>query len=399
MPTPYYKPGVSLSVASGGTAVTGVTTAFLAEVKAGDVLWNNGVGVGIASVETNTGLTLIDGWPNANLAGGSTDWYITRGPQWAATSDDGAYDVLETIRQLLADFDSIPDSGGESVGAVDVASAATADLGAVDSRFVRITGTTTITSFGTAPPGIYRIGYFADSLTLTHGAGIVLPGGGSITTATNDRFAALSLSPGIWLVLFYTRANGLPLNPNLATIAGLTPTLHNVIQSVAPGVWASQTPAQLMAVLGALGQIPFPTTQIPSADPNTLDDYEEGTFTPGIEFGGAAVGMGFSARAGSYTKVGRHVFGGLIMILSAKGSSTGNATLTGLPFSNGQTTSANAVFAAMTSGVGDTMLSIALFNSTAFNPYKQAAGSISQLTHADFGNSSQIYLGFQYLVT
>ena len=30
------------------------------------------------------------------------------------------------------------------------------------------------------------------------------------------------------------------------------------------------------------GQITFPTTQVPSSDANTLDDYEEGTWTPVI---------------------------------------------------------------------------------------------------------------------
>ena len=40
------------------------------------------------------------------------------------------------------------------------------------------------------------------------------------------------------------------------------------------------------------GQIAFPATAVPSADANTLDDYEEGTFTPTILLGGTAVTSG-----------------------------------------------------------------------------------------------------------
>jgi len=56
--------------------------------------------------------------------------------------------------------------------------------------------------------------------------------------------------------------------------------------------------------------IKFPSTQIPSTDVNTLDDYEEGTWTPGIS------GLVFPApftftSAGWYTKIGRviHISG------------------------------------------------------------------------------------------
>lgn len=50
------------------------------------------------------------------------------------------------------------------------ASAATVDLGAENARYVSITGTTTITSFGTAAAGIWRIVRFTGALTLTHNA-------------------------------------------------------------------------------------------------------------------------------------------------------------------------------------------------------------------------------------
>jgi len=91
----------------------------------------------------------------------------------------------------------------------DVASSATADIGAAATEKVRITGTTTITSFGSAAAGTYREGRFAAALTLTHNAtSLILPGGASITTAANDRFGAYALGSGNWLVLWYARASG-----------------------------------------------------------------------------------------------------------------------------------------------------------------------------------------------
>ena len=80
--------------------------------------------------------------------------------------------------------------------------------------------------------------------------------------------------------------------------------------------------------------IAFPATQSASADANTLDDYEEGTWTPSIAFGGNSVGVTYSANnAGSYTKIGNRVYITGYLILTSKGSSTGSATIGGLPFS------------------------------------------------------------------
>lgn len=80
--------------------------------------------------------------------------------------------------------------------------------------------------------------------------------------------------------------------------------------------------------------IPFPATQVPSAGANTLDDYEEGEWTPVLKFGGNSVGMTYTTQVGLYTKIGRQVTITAKIVLSAKGSSTGVATITGLPFSS-----------------------------------------------------------------
>jgi hypothetical protein len=95
---------------------------------------------------------------------------------------------------------------------VDLASATTTDLGAQTSTNLRITGTTTITGFGTVASGTVRNLRFADALTLTHnGTSLILPGGANVTTAAGDTATAVSLGSGNWVVTAFQRAAGLPL--------------------------------------------------------------------------------------------------------------------------------------------------------------------------------------------
>ena len=79
--------------------------------------------------------------------------------------------------------------------------------------------------------------------------------------------------------------------------------------------------------------ITFAATQSASADANTLDDYEEGTWTPTILFGGNGVGQSYTFQLGAYTKIGRMVQLNFFVLLSNKGSSTGAMSLGGAPFS------------------------------------------------------------------
>lgn len=114
----------------------------------------------------------------------------------------------------------------------DVASAATVDLGAInDGSYVKITGTTTITSFGTIAAGVERTLLFADALTLTHDAAkIILPGGVNIVTAAGDVFVFVSEGAGLWRCKTYQLATGGPLNNTVITakIADLNVTTVKV---------------------------------------------------------------------------------------------------------------------------------------------------------------------------
>jgi len=91
----------------------------------------------------------------------------------------------------------------------DVASAATVDLGAQASRSLRLTGTTSISSFGTSASGVTRQLRFAAALTLTYNAtSLILPGAANIITAAGDTATAVSLGSGNWVVVDFMPANG-----------------------------------------------------------------------------------------------------------------------------------------------------------------------------------------------
>jgi trimeric autotransporter adhesin len=87
--------------------------------------------------------------------------------------------------------------------------------------------------------------------------------------------------------------------------------------------------------------ITFPATQSASSNANTLDDYEEGSWTPSLTFTGGSTGMTYSVRTGSYTKIGRMVYFNCRVTLTNKGSSTGYAQIQGLPFAVSSDTSTN----------------------------------------------------------
>jgi hypothetical protein len=80
------------------------------------------------------------------------------------------------------------------------------------------------------------------------------------------------------------------------------------------------------------GQITFPATQSTSADANTLDDYEEGTWTPTYAGSTTNPTVTYASRQGTYTKIGNVVYWAISIITSAVSGGSGNLTVTGLPF-------------------------------------------------------------------
>jgi hypothetical protein len=138
-----------------------------------------------------------------------------------------------------------------------------------------------------------------------------------------------------------------------------------------------------------------------TAAANALDDYEEGTWTMGVSFGGAAVGVTYAANTGTYTKIGRQVTVNGYLALSSKGSSAGAAVITGLPFTiqnsqNALTASSTCLFSV---SFANQHQSFGRNNSTIIDLQEVTeAGVATTLTDANFANNSEIILSLTYFV-
>jgi len=149
--------------------------------------------------------------------------------------------------------------------------------------------------------------------------------------------------------------------------------------------------------------IGFPATAVASSDANTLDDYEEGTWTPTITFGGNANGVTYDTTftGATYTKIGNRVFVSGYVGLTNKGSSTGNAGISNLPFTSAsgskfylgaQAEMANTTFAnQMKARIAPNQTTIDLQEIT-------EAGVESAITNADFTNTSYGYFSAHYTI-
>ena len=138
------------------------------------------------------------------------DWSTTAGSN-TASPPNGAPEgmtianVNNTVRQIMAD--------ARTLAAEDsIASATTCDLGTKDATFLTVSGTITITGFGTVSAGIYKFVKFSGVLTLTHNA-----------TVAGDCGLYKSEGSGNWREYFYSGQNDYqPLDAQLTTLAGIT---------------------------------------------------------------------------------------------------------------------------------------------------------------------------------
>ena len=138
-----------------------------------------------------------------------------------------------------------------------------------------------------------------------------------------------------------------------------------------------------------------------TAAANALDDYEEGTWTMGVAFGGASVGVTATSNTGTYTKIGRQVTVNGIATLSSKGSSTGDATLTGLPFT---IPNAGAHLPPATLWLNRVTFlnqhqAVGKLNSTSVEFWDiTTLGATAYLNDTDFANNSEIIINMTYFV-
>jgi len=164
----------------------------------------------------------------------------------------------------------------------------------------------------------------------------------------------------------------------------------------------ANTPLQLTG-----GQIKFPSTKIPSADGNTLDDYEEGTFTPTLGTSGGTTGSPtYTSQNGRYTKIGRFVSVQVYLSFNKNTLSGGYiAYINGLPF----TSAASASFSLTTNWSGwynpsgtsfINVLAIVPNNNNRFDMYRMTAAGVDAaplpIAVSEMGTAITWYLNASY---
>jgi hypothetical protein len=132
----------------------------------------------------------------------------------------------------------------------------------------------------------------------------------------------------------------------------------------------------------------------------TLDDYEEGTWTPTVSFGGASVSVVYTANTnGRYVKVGGVVHVSGCLFLSSKGSSTGDAAIGGLPFgmlNSAEGTKASATIGQL-SGVSFTAYPSMLASGSALYLYDTTTGgTLAAIDNSNLTDGTSIYFTASY---
>jgi hypothetical protein len=148
--------------------------------------------------------------------------------------------------------------------------------------------------------------------------------------------------------------------------------------------------------------ITFPATQNASSDANTLDDYEEGTWLPVLTGDGGGTAMTYALQIGKYTKIGNVVIADAYIILSNRGTITGNVIITGLPLPVAPSTYNLAINWGYYTGLGVAWASVGGWLNAGDTIYlagqKTSGTSITPMAQADVSNGFRINVSVTYTV-
>jgi hypothetical protein len=115
-----------------------------------------------------------------------------------------------------------------------------------------------------------------------------------------------------------------------------------------------------------------------------------GTYTPQLNFGGAHVGLTFTLQQGRFQVLGNRIRGDFAMTISNIGSSTGPATITGLPYP--VVNAAVAIggggvctYATPMVGISGVLLLNAVQNAATLNIYQMTSTGVSVINQGSFG--------------
>jgi hypothetical protein len=384
-----YRTG-TVALTTGTKDLVGTGTAWTTiGLQTGDLFMRDGFVGLIETVVDNTHITLRDNWGGPSLPAGST-YTIKFSPDQsrvqastvalierlgaAIFTELAALDISTADRLLYTDAANslgLAPLTAFARGLLDDGDASTAlsTLGFSDffkSLVDDVNGTTLQTSIGYTATDVLA------KLLSVNGAA------SSYTPPNADEFAGYPTGVSYSSVL---GVSGFPAN--VATVLTVKSGSNRTFQiGVSNNGMIAAIRAQHVSNAGVNGWSSW--VNIP-----TNMDYEEGTWTPGVSFGGASTGVAYASRGGTYTKIGRLVVAPFNVNLANKGSSTGNATLTGLPFTTAAGVFNNGIvgYFGTLSGITEGNVLLTIESGGAFF---RMGGSISTgtLTDGNFTNAS-----------
>lgn len=139
-----------------------------------------------------------------------------------------------------------------------------------------------------------------------------------------------------------------------------------------------------------------------SSDANTLDFYNEVTFSPNVTFSGNNAGMTYSWRFGRSTRIGRFVIVNIDIGLTSKGSSTGHFKITNLPIPCASdlnfTGGAVAEFGNAANLVGPVVCRVGSAANTTIDFYQTISnGATVTCNNTNFGNTTYFRTAVMYV--
>jgi len=154
----------------------------------------SGLNYTVAATTQTAGLISLSSLSaTAPLSYNNTTGVFTITPSFTNTALNGTTTVTGAINHSMT---------------ASAASSATVNLSTWTGNYGHITGTVTITNFGTVQAGAQRIITFDGALTVTSNtAAIILPGNSNIATAANDVMMLVSEGSGVWRCTSYMRAD------------------------------------------------------------------------------------------------------------------------------------------------------------------------------------------------
>ena len=159
-----------------------------------------------------------------------------------------------------------------------------------------------------------------------------------------------------------------------------------------------QTGAAVGAATPGTSGVAFPATAIAVADANTLDDYEEGSWTPVVTFTGGNGDLTTAEANGVYTKIGRLVQISFNVEFTETTALT-NLTITGLPFTSGSTvrTFVGCWVDNMTALVGSPVACLGV-SATTIAIQTTGTGGATSITNLNTATSSRVRGSLSYSI-